>query len=190
MRLTAVCLALALSLAASAASAARPVHDDGLMATFKTVCLDTRGDAPSVMELVEADGWKPSPAAQATGVRAYVKTVGPRRWELILKDASNPADRAIPFPTRRNTCAITLTPDTVDARAALRGYMGVDPSETNGAASGWIYTEEGATRDDIKDPPPNFAREAVDRGPLVIIQVTPRGDGNVMVFTRIAKIEP
>jgi len=188
MRLTATCLALALSLAAPGAHAA----EVGLPGVFKAVCLDTLGDAAKAVAILKATGWQAASLQQGApvGMSAFEKLAGDRHWELVLQDSVYPADSDVPFPTHRNVCTINLTPDTTDIHPALRAIVGVDPSKMVGPTWGWTYVEHGTARDFIKDPGDDFALKALQSGPLVVILAGPRDKGNVMLFSRVARVDP
>ncbi len=192
LRLGLSVLVFSLSLATSSASAA----DTQLMKAFAAICLNTRGEAGKAAAVATASGWQAvslTPAEAAGGLLKFGKVDGDHHWSLLLENSVKPADSGLPVPTRRTNCAVFSWPDPVDASAAVRGYLGVDPAYKDSDATwAWTYIDRGSARDylSMTSQPATIrdtAMRALKSGPWVVVMAGPRGDGQYMLYSWVVK---
>jgi hypothetical protein len=189
MRKLVLALAVAVSFCGATAASAQ---NETVLSTFKSICFETGGDQQKALAKAVAAGWSPValPAGPETvGVVKREKWVGTNHWELFTAEKSFAAGENAPFATHMNVCIVSLSPQAPGVHQAARAFMGVDPTMTDAANWGWVYSEKDGQRTAITSMTPEAAAAVLTSRPIVIVGATEAPGGGALSFTQIRRAD-
>lgn len=173
-KLAAACAAVILLGLGSQASAA----EYQALTDFRTYCAANRADPAAIRAAAQKAGWTVG-KADDRGTE-LTRTDGGQERALYLSEDIHDGFRI-------RACLAGLMPGSAEVSTSVQGFMGRDPTDTNGGYAMWNFVDRDGKRTFLS------AQEAVEankRGEtLVTIAAGLRGPLAAVIYTEVSKVE-